>query len=340
MKYFILALILNSYISFGSSQPAEVRLENYLDSAIEVNDIEYNVLEEELLHYSRLNYKKLNSVEDIINYSISKLTDRTKNYSNEFLEYFKHLKLLSYYSGAIIKDFEDNNAEIIEADKLWTEIKLPTRLYIFLHEINYWGLNVYKPVKLATRLRELYLSTKNKSLVNKIVILILVDKIYNSNSYVDRTNVSESRHLKIKLQPTANQKINIDSGYAMHVTGPDIQLPNFPGGEDLMIKFVMDNFVYPRKAKEQQIEGVVNLSFTINEKGLVKKIEVLNSRHVLLSREAVRIMKSMPKWRPGSKKGKPIAYRLTLPIHFHLQKKKEVTKAPTYWITNGSIVGK
>lgn len=92
--------------------------------------------------------------------------------------------------------------------------------------------------------------------------------------------------------------------------------PEYPGGESALMTFIMKNLHYPAECAEKGIEGRVTLSFVIEEDGTVTDIQEMRSPHPLLTEEAARIIKGMPKWKPGMKDGKPVRVKYVLPITF------------------------
>lgn len=99
------------------------------------------------------------------------------------------------------------------------------------------------------------------------------------------------------------------------------QVPEFPGGQEAMMKFISKNIVYPEHAKENNVEGKVLLKFVINTQGEIRNIEVINKvRYGYgLEEEAIRVLKKMPRWTPGKQNGKPVNVYFTLPISFRLK---------------------
>ena len=95
--------------------------------------------------------------------------------------------------------------------------------------------------------------------------------------------------------------------------------PSFNGGDaNEFSKWVNSRLVYPEKAKEKGIEGRVTLQFVIDIDGSVKDVKVLKSDHKLLEKEAVRVVSSSPKWKPGMQEGKPVRVTYTFPVVFGL----------------------
>ena len=99
--------------------------------------------------------------------------------------------------------------------------------------------------------------------------------------------------------------------------------PSFPGGEKALSKYLAENIIYPKDAKEKGIEGKVYLQFIINEEGSVTDVKIIRkSVNSSLDEEAIRVVKTMPKWIPGKQNGKIVKVQFTLPIIFKLDGKK------------------
>ncbi len=94
--------------------------------------------------------------------------------------------------------------------------------------------------------------------------------------------------------------------------------PAFPGGEAAMMNFISNNIRYPSFCQESGIQGRVVVSFVINKDGSVVDVETKQAPHELLAKEAVRVVRSMPKWKPGIQKGKAVRVRYSFPIFFRL----------------------
>lgn len=95
-------------------------------------------------------------------------------------------------------------------------------------------------------------------------------------------------------------------------------MPEYPGGVWGLNKYIKENLQYPLAAKESGISGRVVLQFVINEKGMPEDIKVIRSPHISLEQEAIRLVKGMPRWKPGYQGGKPVKVNYTLPITFSL----------------------
>ena len=113
------------------------------------------------------------------------------------------------------------------------------------------------------------------------------------------------------------------------------QMPEFPGKEKAMMEFVTHNIHYPEEAKEKGIEGRVFVGFVVEKDGSINEVKVLKGIGHGCDEEAVRVVKSMPKWKPGMQKGKPVRVHYQMPFFFKLSdnqpkqpvKKSSVSKA-------------
>jgi len=97
------------------------------------------------------------------------------------------------------------------------------------------------------------------------------------------------------------------------------QMPQFPGGEKELLKFISNNIIYPDKAKNEKIEGRVICRFLVNKDGSVSDIQVIRSLNSLLDAEAVRVLKLLPNFNPGMQDNNPVRVWYTLPVIFKLK---------------------
>jgi len=98
------------------------------------------------------------------------------------------------------------------------------------------------------------------------------------------------------------------------------QMPEFPGGEAELMKFLSENVHYPTSASEMGIEGRVILRFVVSKTGEVSQVEVMRGLDPACDKEAVRVVKMMPKWIPGRQNGRNVPVYFTLPIKYQLNK--------------------
>ncbi len=98
--------------------------------------------------------------------------------------------------------------------------------------------------------------------------------------------------------------------------GPPERQPEFPGGTHAMYKFIQTNLRMPRQAKKAGVSGKVFVSFTITETGEVSNVTVFKKLGFGCDEEAVRIVRLMPRWKPGTQFNKIVRVRYNLPISF------------------------
>ena len=115
------------------------------------------------------------------------------------------------------------------------------------------------------------------------------------------------------------------------------EMPKFPGGEEAMFKFISENVKYPQEAKDKNISGRVFVNFVVEKDGSVDEVKVLRSIGGGCDEEAVRVVKSMPKWTPGKQKGKPVRVSYIIPFVFKLDgvESKSNGLAGTIWEGTG-----
>lgn len=97
------------------------------------------------------------------------------------------------------------------------------------------------------------------------------------------------------------------------------EMPEFPGGEAALRRYLATAVKYPIIAQENNIQGRVSIQFIINTKGEVTKATVLRGVDSSLDKEALRVVESMPRWKPGKQRNKTVRVSYTVPINFVLQ---------------------
>ena len=97
------------------------------------------------------------------------------------------------------------------------------------------------------------------------------------------------------------------------------EMPAFPGGEQKLLEYVAKNVKYPQIARESGIKGRVFISFVVEPDGSVSNVKVLRGIGGGCDEEAMRVVKAMPKWKPGKQRGKAVRVSYMLPINFQLQ---------------------
>lgn len=96
-------------------------------------------------------------------------------------------------------------------------------------------------------------------------------------------------------------------------------MPEFPGGERALLEYVTKNIKYPQIAKDNGISGRVFVTFVIDQNGSVADVRILRGIGGGCDEEAVRVVKTLPKWSPGKQRGKPVKVQYNLPVNFVLR---------------------
>jgi len=102
--------------------------------------------------------------------------------------------------------------------------------------------------------------------------------------------------------------------------------PEYPGGLDSLMKYLRENITYPKDALEANIQGTVYVTFIVEANGSVSSVKVLRGIGGGCDEEAVRVVKGMPDWKPGTQRGKPVRLQFTLPVRFIIHDPEPDTK--------------
>ncbi len=97
------------------------------------------------------------------------------------------------------------------------------------------------------------------------------------------------------------------------------EMPAFPGGEQKLMEYVGKNIKYPQIARETGIQGRVFIGFVVEPDGSVSNVKLLRGIGGGCDEEAMRVVKSMPKWKPGKQRGKAVRVSYQIPVFFKLQ---------------------
>lgn len=99
-------------------------------------------------------------------------------------------------------------------------------------------------------------------------------------------------------------------------------MPVFPGGMSALMKYIGENIKYPEEAKKKNMQGRVYVAFIVNQDGSISDTRIIRGASPLLDAEALRVIGSMPKWKPGMQKGKAVRVQYSVPVVFSLKKQK------------------
>ena len=97
------------------------------------------------------------------------------------------------------------------------------------------------------------------------------------------------------------------------------QMPQFPGGQTELLKYIANHLKYPTIAAENGVQGRVTCQFVVGKDGKVRDVKVIKTLDPYCDKEAIRVIMSMPNWIPGKQNGAAVAVKYTVPITFRLQ---------------------
>jgi periplasmic protein TonB len=132
-------------------------------------------------------------------------------------------------------------------------------------------------------------------------------------------NISDTNNSFVEIpDDTPKTKVLDDDNEIRPLSGIS-EMPEFPGGDEGRIKFLMENLKYPRLAVESGIQGKVILTFVIEKDGSITDIKLLRGIGAGCDEEASRVVTLMPKWNPGRQNGKEVRVQFNMPISFVLK---------------------
>lgn len=127
--------------------------------------------------------------------------------------------------------------------------------------------------------------------------------------------------LSVSLAATAQMQTD-STGAVYNINSAQLDRePEFPGGLQALTTYVRENIVYPDNAFEENIEGIVNVIFTIDTLGNVKNPEVESNIGNVCEHAALEVISKMPAWKPAIFKGKPVPVLYRMPVHFFIPDK-------------------
>ena len=160
--------------------------------------------------------------------------------------------------------------------------------------------------------------------VNDLTAIVEAKAIKSTEESVQISTVSQDT-VKVNYVPTeVSRKLQ---GTAVFEVVEE--MPEFPGGVDAMMEYLQKELRYPESAKEKGIQGRVTVQFIIDKEGNVTNSKVTRSVDKDMDAEAIRLVKAMPKWKPGMQKGKAVAVKYTVPVVFRLEGEKTVNSQVT-----------
>ena len=159
------------------------------------------------------------------------------------------------------------------------------------------------------------------------VILIFAFSVTASKSATAQSKNSKEKNVKQEKKEKPLIKVSeTEKDQKEEVFLVVEKMPRYPGGEPARKKFFTENLKYPKQVKEKGIQGKVYVTFVVEKDGSITNVKILRGVDPLLDNEALRVVRSMPKWEPGTQRGKNVRVQFNIPIKFALPKEKEQSK--------------
>ena len=151
------------------------------------------------------------------------------------------------------------------------------------------------------------------SSANKDVIYEKSNEATEETDFVDDVDESDYSSDETAL----NEESSYSDGNS--INDREEVMPEFPGGPQALMDYLKANVIFPKIAEEEGIQGKVVVSYVIDVDGSVTDVKVVQSVHPALDKEAMRVVRNMPKWIPGKHDGKAVQVKYSLPINFYYQ---------------------
>lgn len=158
--------------------------------------------------------------------------------------------------------------------------------------------------------KELFKPKKNS--IESIKVSDKLEIVNNTVELKENTNLPDPRDIKPISFP---EEVTVPD---RDIFSPVEQMPTFPGGDIELMKFLKKNLNYPKMSKELGITGTVFVEFIVDESGEMTDIKIAKGVSSDIDKEAIRVVKMMPKWIPGSQRNQPVQVGMRLPIRFTL----------------------
>ena len=150
---------------------------------------------------------------------------------------------------------------------------------------------------------------KKENLVTMIVILLMMTV----------GNIACAQNVPLIIDPDKVDQYLAERKDTINVYDCVEQMPSFPGGTQKLKEFIEKNLRYPKELEESCVQGRVIVRFIVERNGKLSNVKVVKSVHPVLDKEALRIVKLMPRWIPGRQNGITVRVKCYIPIIFRLK---------------------
>ena len=181
---------------------------------------------------------------------------------------------------------------------------------------------VLQDVLNSIKVTELQIVEDNE--VNREDEILSQDEIEQTNRAFGQTNVDNGQDNRAQFQTAVDEVVVEKKEEKPKEVKEEIhtlveQMPQFPGGDAALMKYLSSHINYPPMAAENNVQGKVILQFVVEKDGRVGEVKIARSVDKDLDKEAIRVVKSLPKFTPGRQNGYPVRVWYTLPVNFKLQ---------------------
>ena len=181
---------------------------------------------------------------------------------------------------------------------------------------------VLQDVLNSIKVTELQIVEDNE--VNREDEILSQDEIEQTNKAFGQTNVDNGQDDRTQFQTAVDEVVVEKKEEKPKEVKEEIhtlveQMPQFPGGDAALMKYLSSHINYPPMAAENNVQGKVILQFVVEKDGRVGEVKIARSVDKDLDKEAIRVVKSLPKFTPGRQNGYPVRVWYTLPVNFKLQ---------------------
>jgi len=177
------------------------------------------------------------------------------------------------------------------------------------------GMKDGKPARVSFQLPVTFKLDQMNNEHKTIVRTVIAEDESGKHSTKSSTATYPDEPIKDNMKPDKNGVYQIAE-----------EMPQFPGGEKALMEYIAKNLTYPQEARDKGVEGRVFIGMVIEKDGSVSNVKVLRGISQECDAEAVRVISSLPKWKPGKMKGEPVQVSYQIPINFKLAEKQPKKK--------------
>jgi TonB family protein len=230
-----------------------------------------------------------------------------------------------------LKSIRQNHEYLADRGVIKNGFPLDTYQYVLLNNYSALGFGFANSFNHSLTFKRLIMMKKIKS--NKLsafklmlIIPVVLAAIYmvscSNDQKTDNGLNADSKEVKNVIDevapPPPPPPPPIDTAETFDSFAVTVK-PEFPGGEKVLIQFIAENTVYPKEALEKGIQGTVYVRFLVSKGGKVAAAKVMRAVDPLLETEALRVVNSLPEWKPGEKNGAPVNIWFIIPVKFKLK---------------------